>query len=397
LKDTTLLNDIPADIRIHKTISLDIDGLRNIRHGIIVDGKSNTNRRIISKSLFEKALNKVLNTYLLLPDNKVGWIPHTVWKAYQVLKHEKINTVCTTSPPHSTHIIGTLLKRLIDFNWVVDFRDPWMFSFMKKPLYQSLHYREKLESSLERIVIRRADRVIFVTEGVKNAYLEKYGDLLNGKQLVITNGYDEPDFSSHKNVQTRELNPKFIMTYVGIIYPGKSRTFLKAMKKLIDKTPSFKQNSILRFAGPSSPENISLINELKLDHYVELMGFRNHYQIISDMINSDLLILLVGDEKHWIPGKLFEYIRSKRPILVVGTEGDAAKIAEKSGLGIRVSHHDESEIRRKVYELYQNAQNGSLKVKPDETYIKGFQRKELTYRFAQALNAVSGYRLQKSN
>ena len=388
LKDTTLLRDLPADLKIHRTLSLDVEGLRNIRYGFNGSRGSVTGPKIIRKRFFEKALSKILNTYLLLPDNKVGWIPHTVWKAYRILKQEKIDAVCTTSPPHSTQIVGVLLKRLIDFHWVADFRDPWMFSFMKKQLYQSLHYRKKLEASLEEMVISGADRVIFVTEGIRSAYLEKYGELLSRKQEVITNGYDEEDFKNYKDEPAAKLNAKFIMTYVGIVYPGKSRVFLKALKQLIDTSPDFKQNSVLRFAGPSSPENISLIKELKLDGYVELMNFRKHDQIVGDMIGSDLLILLVGKEKHWIPGKLFEYIRSRRPILVVGTEGDASAIAEKSGLGMLVPANDENEIQRKLYELYQKARDGSLKVNPNETYIDGFQRKKLTYRFSQILDTL---------
>jgi glycosyltransferase involved in cell wall biosynthesis len=247
------------------------------------------------------------------------------------------------------------------------------------------------------MVIRGADRVIFVTEGIRNAYLEKYGEVLNRKQEVITNGYDEEDFKKHKDQRSTKLNARFIMTYVGIVYPGKSRVFLKALKKLIDTSPGFKQNSVLRFVGPPSPENISLIKELKLDRYIELINFRKHDQIVGDMIESDLLILLVGNEKHWIPGKLFEYIRSKRPILVVGTEGDASAIAEKSGLGIRVPHHDENEIQRKIHELYQKTRNGSLKLNPNETYIDGFQRRKLTGLFSKTLHTTIANRFLNLN
>jgi len=383
--DPTLISDLPENLTVYRTYSIDLGGLRNMRFNTFVEREYKSCNHPPEKTYISKFIAKLLNTGLLFPDDKVGWLPHTVVKARKIMKEENISVVCTTSPPHSTHLIGLALKRLVDFKWIADFRDPWMFSFMKKKLYESIPYRMWIEKTMEKRVIRSADMLIYVTDGIKNAYVQEYGEVLNQKQVVISNGYDEADFQYPIN-EAAESNAKFVMTYVGIVYPGKSRTFLESLRHLLDEKPDFKENSVLRFAGPPSLENMALIRELNLEEYAEMLGFRNHDRILSDMLESDLLILLVGNEKDWIPGKLFEYIRSKRPILVVGAEGDASVIAEKSGLGVRVSPHDEREIKRKIFELYLKAQNGSLHLVPNETYIAGFNRKRLTNRFAQVLN-----------
>ena len=41
------------------------------------------------------------------------------------IQENNIETVITTGPPHSLHLIGLHLKRQLGINWIADFRDPW--------------------------------------------------------------------------------------------------------------------------------------------------------------------------------------------------------------------------------------------------------------------------------
>ena len=102
------------------------------------------------------------------------------------IEDEKINTVITTGPPHSIHLIGLGLKQHLNLEWITDFRDPWTsIGYHKKLKLSSV--AQKKHKKLESLVLNTADKII-----VTSATTKKEFSALTQKPIeVITNGYDE--------------------------------------------------------------------------------------------------------------------------------------------------------------------------------------------------------------
>lgn len=60
-----------------------------------------------------------------LPDARRGWNKHAYRQAIKIIREQDIETVITTGPPMSTHLVGQKLKKQFHLYWIADFRDPW--------------------------------------------------------------------------------------------------------------------------------------------------------------------------------------------------------------------------------------------------------------------------------
>ena len=63
--------------------------------------------------------------YLTFPDSKTGWVAPAVLRGRQLLREQRFDALLTISPPHSTHLAGLALHRLLpEVPWIAQLRDP---------------------------------------------------------------------------------------------------------------------------------------------------------------------------------------------------------------------------------------------------------------------------------
>lgn len=72
-----------------------------------------------------------------LPDARVGWNKFAFQAACKLIDEEKIDAIITTSPPHSTQLVGLKLKKKYNLPWLADLRDPWTGIYYYDKLYLS--------------------------------------------------------------------------------------------------------------------------------------------------------------------------------------------------------------------------------------------------------------------
>ena len=89
-KDPSLMEEIPSDLPIHYTYSLEINGIRNKVNNILTQTIPKTILLKGINKLFE-GVHKVIQPFLMIPDDMIGWLPHTTIKAWQLMKQENIN------------------------------------------------------------------------------------------------------------------------------------------------------------------------------------------------------------------------------------------------------------------------------------------------------------------
>ena len=370
--DNSLEKEVSNNIKVYRTATIDWFRFYSSNKSKVPSAgfASNPNNSLKGK------ISRFIRGNFFIPDPRRGWNKFAFAKACEIIEKEKITTIVTSSPPHSTQLIGLKLKkRFKELKWIADMRDPWTDIY-----YYDLFYptwlSKKIDASYEKSVLKNADKIIAVGHLLKELFESKMSETAS-KTEVITNGFDESDFENCTKCEPS----KFTITYVGTL-SDKYR-----LDGYLEAISSLNRNDIqLRFVGKIPKliqTNIIRATEGKT---VEFIDYVPHNQAISYMVNSSMLLLLIPESienKLIINGKLFEYIASLNPVLCIGpTDGETAKIISKLNNGACFDYSDKENIALFINDRINNPDfNGGN--------ISEFSRRNLTSRLAALLDDAS--------
>ncbi|MEM8999647.1 MAG: glycosyl transferase family 1 [Bacteroidota bacterium] len=371
--DRSLLDEVPESVRILSHPIVEPYGwaslfskkkARRMSSGIIQ--KDN------KQSLLEKAMLWIRGN-VFIPDARRFWVGPSTRFLAEIIEREKIKTMITTGPPHSLHLIGLALKNRFQLEWITDFRDPWTTIGYHKQLRLTKMAAQK-HKQLEQEVLQRADKVV-VTSRVTQKEL---GFLTNKPIKVITNGYDG-------KAATDDLDGKFTISHIGSMLTGRNPLVLwQVLHELILENEVFKAHFQLKLIGVVSEDIVTSLQEYRLSEFVQQLGYVDHHEVLEHQMRSQILLLVEIDAlqtKGIIPGKLFEYMASSRPILAIGPEDwEAGTIVEETRSGKKFNHTDAEKLKTVLLAWFDAYQTGKLKVHPKgiERYSRKALTKELT-------------------
>lgn len=339
---------------------------------------SNTTTKKISSGIIPSKRKQSLVAKLLLwirgnlfiPDARVLWVKPSVSFLKEYLQKHQIDTIITTGPPHSLHLIGLQLKKELSINWIADFRDPWTTIGYHKELMLSEKAEQK-HKALEKDVLQTADKIIVTSPTTKTEFAA-----LTSKPIeVITNGYDV------ENVEKTPLDAKFTLAHIGSFLSDRNPSILwKVLKELIKENPDFANDIQLKLIGKVSQEILDTIQEFTLSNYVLNLGYLSHKEAIQHQRASQVLLLIEIDDETTrciIPGKLFEYMVSDRPIIAIGPNGsDFERIIKETNTGTFFTYDDKKRLKEMIFTHYQSFKQNDLKVSP--VGLQQYSRKSLT-------------------
>ena len=260
-----------------------------------------------------------------VPDARKGWNKHAYRAVTKIIKEQNVQHWITTSPPHSSQLIGLRIKNNFSVNWTADFRDPWTDIYYYRKFYPTLLTRV-YERALERKVFASCDQLISVSPAWSRLYAAK-GAQPESKIHTITNGFDQEDFSGYHEVRPAQ----FTITYAGTLaaqYPVED--FIKALN-LLDFSIH------LKVIGSWDGLSKKRLEKCKAHVQLEFIDYVPKKELNSIMMASHLSLFLlpeVDSAKGHVPGKLFDYMGAGNPILGLGPiQGDAAKIIRSVNAG----------------------------------------------------------------
>ena len=329
--DESLCNDVPSGIKIYRTGTREILSLYkkvSPKKEVPYGGFANEpNPNLIQK------ISRFIRGNFFLPDPRRGWNKYALAKAKEIIETEAIETIVTTSPPHSTQLIGLELKRLYPhLKWVADLRDPWTDIYYNEDLYPT-RWAKKRNLRYERSVLLTADQIITVSEQCKRLFAQK-ADVAE-KIAVIPNGFEEKDFINSPTINnigiitphSSLLTPNYL-TYVGVMAPQYD---IEPLKSLVQG----RNDILLRFVGVVSEGIKREIESWGVQ--TEFISYVNHGKAIEYMQASYVLMLFipnVPNNEGILTGKLFEYLAAGRKILLFGPEsGDAMRLINECEAG----------------------------------------------------------------
>jgi len=318
---------------------------------------------------------------IFIPDARFLWVKPSVKYLKKYIQENNIDTIVTSGPPHSLHLIGLQLKQDLDIKWIADFRDPWTTIGYHKALKLS-DYAEKKHKQLEHRVLNAADTIIVTSKTTKTEF-----QAITSKPIeVITNGYDV------ENVAKQSLDEKFTLAHIGSFLSERNpRILWKALKELVKENPDFKNDFQLKLIGAISQEVLDAISEFKLQDYVLNLGYVSHQEAVEHQRKSQVLLLIEIDSeetKSIIPGKLFEYLVSERPIIAIGPEdSDFAEIITSTNTGVFFKYDEKKRLKALLLEYYNQYKNQNLKV--NAVGLQQYSRKNLTQQLANIVLRIS--------
>lgn len=286
---------------------------------------------------FER-LARWVRANLFVPDARVGWVPYAIRAGRRLVDLHRPDALITTGPPHSTHLIGRALHRAFDIPWVADFRDPWTDIDYLGALPMS-RWAARRNRVLEQSVVDEAQAVVTVSPAVQRAFAAR----THTTCINIFNGYDEADF----DLPPAEPGSKFLITHVGNMNGDRNPEALwQALAGL--NLP----DSEVRLVGNVDGRVKRDIERYGLADRVTFVPYLPHREAIRHLLASHVLLLpvnRVAAADDIIPGKVFEYLAARKPILLLGpAEGETARIVRSAGAGEAFGYEEAERVSRQI-------------------------------------------------
>ena len=376
LLDNSLNNEIKNGLKVIRFPITEISGfmpkfkfLKSIRSGNISKPK---NQSFLQKVFF------FIRGNLFIPDMKIFWKTSSVNFLSDYISQNNIDTIITTGPPHSVNLIGLELKRRLNIKWISDFRDPWVnLNYLNR--FHLLSSTKKRHIALRNKVLINSDAVIVTSEKLKTLFLN-----ITTGVFKITNGFDY----INKEIN---LDKKFSISHVGSLYPERNPKFLwDILEELFDG--SLLSDLQINIIGNTSEKIKKELSKRKFKKSIKFYDYVDYNKATELMCSSQVLLMVeVNDEEssYAIPGKLFDYLNSKRPIISIGpTDSEVAQILNNTASGKFFNYHEVHSLKSHIKKLYDRFKNGSNNSNTNQS-IEKYNRKNLTRELSEIIGLVT--------
>jgi glycosyltransferase involved in cell wall biosynthesis len=390
-RDESLLDEIPEGVKVIRTdIFEPYDFYRKLtgkEKGTAID--VNTIRKEGTKLSMQERIAEFIRATIFIPDARIGWLNPAVKAGMKAIEEEGISAIYSSSPPYTCSLIARTLKRKSGLPWVAGFRDPWT-GFITTPKRWALP--AKIDRTLEHAVFKEADAVEVAWTGIMKDALGKYPTLDRAKFHHLPNGFDSADFPTVS--PSERTDDRFTVTYAGSMYGRRNPdAFLKAVEGLVGRREVDPAKIRLRFIGRFGEEVMAMFRDSDLRDAIEVVGYMPHGESIAQLLLADALLLVVDEcdeSDEVVPGKVYEYIGSHRPVIAVAPERSAiADLINETRSGYVAHQSNIPGIAHAFLALYRDHLSGTRSLEPDEKAIAGYERKNVTGKLARLLESVA--------
>ena len=339
-----------------------------------------------NKSLLQKAAMWVRGN-LFRPDPRCLWIGPSVRFLKKYLSEHPVDLIVSTGPPQSMHMIGLRLSRETGLPWIADFRDPWTKIFYFKHLSMT-PATERWHKKMEKKVLDEASAVVAVSPLVQ----QEFQAMTDTPVELITNGFDECDFSSEPCTQAYGgASQEFTITHTGLFAADGNPTVLwDVLAEKCHADEAFRKLLRIKLIGKTDDQILKALKDRGLEESLINMGYQTHSIAVDQQRQASVRILPLRKEPGYravLPGKLFEYLASQRPILGIGQpDGAMAMIVNETGTGTVIDWNDKEGISQYIEQCWKRHLEGRLS--SDGADLSRFTRRSLTRRMAGLFDKI---------
>lgn len=379
-KDFSLLDEVDPKLEVYKSKAF--EPFEIYRKFI---GKKRDEKLIASETISteNKSITHKISVWirmnLFIPDARVGWNLSAVRAGKRIIEENKIDAIVSIGPPHSSHLISKKLSRRFNIPFIPILIDPWVDIIYYKGFKRSKLTRW-IDSKLEKSVLEQSVHTIFITESMREDYINKYATIRD-KSSVLYWGYNEDNFENvSQNFLSKESKLQKNETLKTIVHAGNifdyqnPENLWKTLRQKIEIGEQFKIK-FLGTIGPAIKKSIEQNGLLKITEYI---GFLPYKEMLIELLSANYLLVCATEKRH-VPGKLFEYLRTGKPIIAFGQDNEEiAGILKASSAGMLFKYNED------VSKFFDLAKTFST----DFKYVKQFDRKIITRKLSEILNKV---------
>lgn len=322
------------------------------------------------------------------PDRWMSWKYDAVRRGLALVKVYRPAVLWSTYPIATAHVIGAELHRRTGLPWVADFRDP-----MAQPGYPSDPVTHRMFRDIEAHALSHAGLCTFTTPGAAREYSHRYPEAAH-RIRIVENGYDESSFAAAEaSLEQSPLNPGCVtLLHSGVVYPSERdpSQLLEALSMLAARGEIVPGRLKLRFRASAHDEMIrQLADRHAVGGFVELLPPVGYRDALGEMLRADaLLVMQASNCNDQVPAKVYEYLRSRRPILTLADPaGDTAAVLQKAGLQALSPLDDAQRIAALLSAFLHGRQPGTL---PTPDAVSAASRAGRTAALVEQIEALAG-------
>lgn len=311
-----------------------------LRNPKVFSAEVRSSRKFLFIKKLYRAIRKITE-YMMVGDTRNEWFFIAYPKALQLIREKNYDLLITSHEPMVDTLLGLALKNRTKIKWIADLGDPISADYYPKVWKPFL-------KRLERKVLAKADAIIVTTEALKKKYRMSFGG--EDKILVVQQGFDLEFFRSQNKV---EKNKKFTLAYTGSFYKD-----FREPKALVEALAKLNFDFELWLAGRLEGF-LPLFEPIK--ERVKYFGVLSHPEALELQTKADVLVYLGNRLESQVPGKFYEYLGSKKPILCIiqRTEDPVAGLVRELRIG-EMCLNEPEEIARAISKLYVHWLRGEM-------------------------------------
>ncbi|MDX2129501.1 MAG: glycosyltransferase [Chloroherpetonaceae bacterium] len=387
VRDESLMKEIPNDVKVVRTPIFEPYTLYRKLTGKAPGTPVDVNNipKTGEKKGFNESAADFIRSNFFIPDARMFWQLTAVREGIKVIKTHQVDAIYSSSPPYTAALIARKLSKKSGLPWIAGFRDPWR-GFLSAPNRSGI--AEMIDTYFERSVYQECDRMEVAWKGIAKDFQAKYPKINSEKVIHIENGFDEADIPSLDSPR----NQVFTITYTGSMYGKRTpEKFLNAIEKLIQEKKIEIEKIKLRFVGRFGSEIHRYFENPIYHSAIEVKQYVPHHESIKLLLASDALLLIVDETEgsnEIVPGKVYEYIGTSRPIITIAPEGAISTLIKETESGWVGAPDDPEKIQSGILKLYQDFYSGKKLWNGNPQEIQKYTRRESTRKLSELIFEV---------
>lgn len=384
--DYSLLDEIPENVKVYRSKIFEPYNL--YRKIVGIKGTEPVDVNVIKKEnqklSWKEKISEFIRATFFIPDARMFWYFSGRKELKKAITENQIDAIYSSSPPYTTALIAKRVKKILRVPWIAGFRDPWT-GFISSPRRWFLP--RLIDKYLEKSVFKKADKIECAWVGIIKDAVSKYPDLDKTKFHHIPNGFDSEDYPSIE----WQGNEQFTLTYTGSMYGRRNPAALfQAIEKLLKNNLIKKDEFKIKFIGRFGREISEMIENTTFRDSIEIINYLPHKESLIELLKSDALLLIVDESKESeeiVPGKIYEYIGTKKPILTIApNNGAVAQLMKETGLGLVAYQSEIDKIADNFLMLLKAYKNNEDILNINEDIIIKYERRESARQLAILLD-----------
>ncbi|MDO9576250.1 MAG: glycosyltransferase [Candidatus Cloacimonadales bacterium] len=286
-------------------------------------------------------------------DEKIGWLPAAYKAGKKLIKTEKYDAVMATIGPYTNALVAYKLSRKFNLSLIIDYRDHWT---LNPHLKGQTRFNKIHSKRWESRILGQASVITAIGQTMQNELIEAFGEQLESKSKVMFNGFDEEDF---ENIEIKK-SEKTVFSYIGNFYGYRTpEFFIKAMENL-KKNGKLPNDLQIQFVGNYYPESRKYLTVNSVSKQITILDQVEHQEALRLLMSCDAVLLFIASSAGGgiLTGKIFEYLRSGKPILaMIPADGEAALLLKENAQNFICAMEDVQSIEENLIKIYKAVKN----------------------------------------